>query len=224
MENRVIETSIDELIRILKENEKMSISEVADCLKLSLRQIEPILNVLEENGTIEIKYPVIGEPKIILKPNAPTKIEIKKAEIVKKIENENKIEPEIIERTDTSERMEAKPEIVRNEETRAINEKVEKLESEITELSNKLNASTLKEDLSEILLIVAGLRETEKISFYLKEVLSLIHKMKEKKIWTNEDEVFVTTMLKAIAENWRVYNEENKAKVFDDVRGKIETA
>ena len=222
MEDSVIETSIDELIHTLKTKEKMSLSEISDLLKLSQRQLEPILNVLEENGTIEIKYPVIGEPKIILNPNAPGKIEIKKIQAMK-IESE-KTEPEIIEKPKTSERMEAKTEILKNEETSAINQKVEKLESEITELSNKIDVSNLKEDLSEILLIVAGLRDMEKISFYLKEVLSLIHKMKEKKIWTNEDKDLVITMLKAIADNWRDFNEEDVAKLFDDVKNKVETA
>lgn len=219
MQDHVIETSIDELIRILKQKEKMNISEVSDFLKMPQKQIEPILNVLEENGIIEIKYPVIGEPKIVLKPNAPEKIEIRKSEIVERIK------PEImIEKPDITERMEAKPEIIRNDETKVINEKVEKLESDISELSNKVDSSMFKEDLSEILLIIAGLRDVEKISFYLKEILSLIHKMKEKKVWASEDKDLVTTMLRTIADNWREYKEEDIARLFDEIKGKVETA
>jgi len=218
MLDHIIETSIDELIRILREKQKMSISEVSDYLKLPQKQLEPILNILEENSIIEIKYPVIGEPKIAIKPGVPEKLDIKKYDITGKV-------PEIrIEKPTTSERMEAKTEIIKNDETKNINEKMERLENNVSELSNKVDSSMFKEDLSEILLIIAGLRDAEKISFYLKEVLSIIHKMKEKKVWTNEDKDLVTTMLKNISDNWREYKEENVAKLFDEIRGKVETA
>lgn len=218
MEDHVIETSIDDLIRILRQKERMSISEISDFMKMPQRQIEPLLNILEENGIIEIKYPVIGEPKIILKSNAPEKIEIKKSDLTEKI---GVVE---IEKPKISERMEAKPEIIKSDETKFINKKVEKLENDISGLSDKVNVSILKEDLAEILLIIAGLKDVEKISFYLKEVLSIIQKMKEKKIWTSEDKDLVTTMLKNIAENWREYKEEDAAKLFEDIKSKVETA
>lgn len=216
MEDHVIETSIDELISILKKKEKMSISEVSEFLKIPQKQMEPILNALEESGNIEIKYPVIGEPKIILKPNAPEKIDIKKVDLAIKIEPQ-------IEKPKINERMEVKTEIVQSNETKFINEKVEKLESNISDLSKKIDISMLKEDLSEILLITAGLRDVEKISFYLKEILNLIQKMKEKKIWTNEDKDLTITMLKSIADNWREYREDDIARLFDDIKAKVET-
>jgi predicted transcriptional regulator len=219
MEDHIIETSIDELIRVLKKKEKMNLSEISDFLTLPQKQIEPILNILEENGIIEIKYPVIGEPKIVLKPNAPEKIEIKKSELVEEIKPDIKIESPT-----TSERLKAKTEIIQNNETKAINEKMEKLENNISDLSNKVDVSVFKEDLSEILLIIAGLKDVEKISFYLKEVLSIIHKMKEKEIWKDEDRDLVTTMLNSIADNWREYKEDDIAKLFDEVKGKVETA
>ena len=225
MEDNVIETSIDDLIRFLREKGKMGISEAADFLKMSQKQIEPLLNILEENGIIEIKYPVIGEPKIILKSNAPEKIEIKKSEI-KKFEPPKEIKKEsieIIEKPTISEKAETKLE-TQGEEIKEINEKMEKLENEVSDISNKVDTSILKEDLSEILLIIAGLKDIEKISFYLREVLSLIHKMKEKGIWTDEDKELVTTMLKDISQNWMEYGNIEISKLFDEVRGKVETA
>ena len=219
MEDHVIETSIDELVRLLKKKEKMSISEISDVLNMPQKQVEPLLNILEENGIIEIKYPVIGEPKVIIKPNAPEKIDIKKYDLAENIESEIKIEKPKI-----SERMATKTEIVQSNETRTINLKMEKLEGEITDLSEKVDVSVFKEDLAEILLIIAGLRDVEKISFYLKEVLSIIHKMKEKEIWKDEDKDLVTTMLKTISDNWREYREDDIAKLFDEVKGKVETA
>jgi hypothetical protein len=224
MEDHVIETSIDQLIQFLKEKGKMNVSEAADFLKMTQKEIEPILNILEENSIIEIKYPVIGEPKIILKPNAPERIEIRKSQI-KEVETPMAVaEKETnIERPTISEKLEMKPEI-KSEETEVINKKMEKLENEVFDLSNKVDTSIFKEDLSEILLIIAGLRDMEKISFYLKEVLSIIHNMKEKGIWTDEDRDLVTTMLKDIAENWKEYGNMDVAKLFDDISEKIETA
>ncbi len=232
MKDNVIETSIDEFIRVLREKKKMGISEAAEFLNVTQKQLEPWLNILEENGIIEVKYPVIGEPKIVLKSTAPEKIEIKKLEkkpkVVEKtksekIELKKEIEKPLIETPSIKERVEIKPE-VKGEETKAITERVEKLENRITEISKEVNVSMLKEELTEILLIIAGLRDIEKISFYLKEILSLIHKMKEKKIWTNEDKDLITTMLKGIAENWREYGENEIAKLFDEIKRKVETA
>jgi DNA-binding Lrp family transcriptional regulator len=221
MEDHVIETSIDQLIQFLKERGKMSVSEAADFLKMTQKEIEPILNTLEENSIIEIKYPVIGEPKIILKPNAPERIEIRKSQI-KEVETPE-VEETAIERPTISEKVEMKPEI-KSEETEIVNKKMDKLENEVFELSNRVDTSIFKEDLSEILLIIAGLRDVEKISFYLKEVLSIIHKMKEKSIWTDEDKDFVTTMLKDIANNWKEYGNMDIAKLFDEIKEKIESA
>ena len=237
MKNSVIETSIDRLIEVLREKEKMSISEAASFLKVSHKQLEPWLNTLEENGIIEVKYPVIGEPKIVLKSTAPEKIDIKKLEaeaeekpgvierIKGKIKSGKKVPEEkiTIEKPKISEKIEMKPEI-KGEETKIITEKLEKLESRITELSREVDISMLKEELSEILLIIAGLKDIEKISFYLKEVLSLIHKMKEKKIWTDEDKTLVTTMLGTITENWREYGDNEIANLFDKIKEKVETA
>jgi len=222
MEDHVIETSIDQLIQFLKEKGKMNVSEAADFLKMTQKQIEPILNTLEENSIIEIKYPVIGEPKIILKPNAPERIEIRKSQI-KEAVPETAEERTAIERPTISEKLEMKPEI-KGEEAEIVNKKMEKLENEIFDLSNKVDTSIFKENLSEILLIIAGLRDIEKISFYLKEVLSIIHKMKEKSMWTDEDRDLATTMLKDISENWKEYGNMEIANLFDEIRGKIETA
>lgn len=224
MEDHVIETLIDQLIQFLKEKGKMNVSEAADFLKMTQKEIEPILNTLEENSIIEIKYPVIGEPKIILKPNAPERMEIRKSQI-KEVETPKLTEKtEInIERPTISEKLEMRPEI-KSEETEIVNKKMEKLENEVFDLSNKVDTSIFKEDLSEILLIIAGLRDVEKISFYLKEVLSIIHKMREKGIWTDEDKDFVTTMLNDIANNWKEYGNMDIAKLFNDIKEKIESA
>lgn len=225
MEDHIIETSIDKLIEFLREKGKINISEAAEFLGVTHKQLEPWLNTLEENGIIEIKYPVIGEPRIILKSNVPEKIDVKKLKIGKPEETKiEESEKEIkFETPKISEKIEMKPEI-RESEPKNITEKVEKLESKINKLSHEVDVSMVKEELSEILLIIAGLRDIEKISFYLKEVLSLVHKMKEKNIWTSEDKDLVTTMLKSIAENWKELGEDDIANLFDGISKKIEIA
>ena len=259
MKDSVIETSIDEFIQALKKKGKMGISEAADFFNASQKQIEPWLNILEENGFIEIKYPVIGEPKIVLKASAPEKIDIKKLEtkpeekpeerpeiekeefkpeikeekkklgiiesVKEKIRPKPKVKEEVtpIKISKIREKLKIKPEI-RGEDIEAVTEKVEKLESKITDLSHEVDISMIKEELFEILLIIAGLRNIEKISFYLKETLSLIHKMKEKNMWADEDKVLVITMLEGIARDWEEYGEKKIAEVFDGVKEKVESA
>jgi polyhydroxyalkanoate synthesis regulator phasin len=113
---------------------------------------------------------------------------------------------------------------IKNEEITSINKKIDELEDQMIEFSNEMDVSNLKESLFEIILTTAGLRDIEKMSFYLKEILSIIHDMKEKGIWNDEDKDFVTTMMKEISENWKSYGEENMSKLFDEIKDKVETA
>jgi DNA-binding transcriptional ArsR family regulator len=199
MENNIIETSIDELIEVLRKKEKMTISEAANSLKVTQKQLEQWIDVLEEKGIIELKYPIIGEPQIILKGTIPEKIEIKaeKKEIIKpKVESE----------------------------TANVSEKLKSVESKLDELSYEVDASILKEDLFEIMIIVAGLRDIERISFHLKDILKIIQQMKAKKLFNENDKEFIVTMMKEIAENWEEFGEEKIAKIFTDLKEKVESA
>jgi hypothetical protein len=212
-----LETTIQQLIEFLKKRNRVRISEVADFLSMSEKQTGPLINVLEERGVVEIKYPVIGEPEVIMKCNTPDKISISPEQMKEMEESETIVE---LERTGFKDRM--KSEIIR-EENRTINRKLEKIEEEISDLTKDVSKAAFREKLEEILLIITGIRDVEKISFYLKEVMNLVHKMREKKVWTSEDKDLVVTMLKGIAQSWREYGNEEVAKLFEDLRQKIET-
>jgi hypothetical protein len=216
MEN-FIETSIDELVNFLRKNGKTKISDAAEFLKMNQKQMEPLLGVLEEKGIIDIKYPVIGEPQVVVKSSINEKIKIN-AEELKDIEKSEVVID--IERSGLKDRIKSE---IKKEENQSINRKLERIEGQINELSSNVETSVFKENLAEILLIIAGLRDIEKISFYLKEVMLLVHRMKDKRAWTKEDKELVTVMLKGIAQNWRDYREEQIADLFDEMRKKIET-
>ena len=204
MENNIIETSIDELIEILRKKEKMTISEVANSLKVTQKQLEQWIDVLEEKGIIELKYPIIGEPQIILKGTIPEKIEIAKPKI--------EYTPKKTEET------------IKNYETENVSEKLKSVESKLDELSYEVDASVLKEDLFEIMIIVAGLRDIERITFHLKDILKIIQQMKAKKLFNENDKEFIVTVMKEIAENWEEFGEEKIAKIFTDLKEKVESA
>ena len=212
-----LDSTIRELIEFLKKKNNIRISEAADFLGMTHKQMGPLLNVLEERSIIEIKYPVIGEPQIVLKGGLPDKISINSKQMKELQESETVVE---IEKSGFKDRM--KTEILK-EENKTINKKLEKIEDEMKDLSMDVDKSLFRENLEEILLIITGIRDLEKISTYLKEVMNIVHKMKEKKVWSNEDQEMVVTMLKGIAQSWREYGNEEVSKLFDDLREKIET-
>jgi hypothetical protein len=212
-----LESSIQELIEILKKSSVVRLSEAADFLGMTHKQIGPLINILEERGIIEVKYPVIGEPQLVMKCSAPQKISISPKQMRELQDSETIVE---IEKSGFKDRM--KSEIMK-EENRTINRKMEKIEDEIKDLSKDVDKTAFRENLEEILLIITGIRDIEKISFYLKEVMSLVHKMKEKRAWSDEDRDMVVTMLRGITQNWKEYGNEEVAKLFDGLREKIET-
>ena len=211
MSENVIETSIDEFIELLKNKEKLSVSEAANILKVDRKQLEKWLDALEERGIVQLKYPIIGEPQIILKDYEPEKINTIKPEIMTKIERIETPPEEKVEVKDTT-----KHDVFASEKLRSV-------ESKMSEVSKEVDVSILKEELLELLLIIVGLRHIEKISIYLKKILTIIQEMKSKNLWKDEDKELTTDMLNEIAENWKQIGEDDIAKLFEDVKKKIES-
>lgn len=114
--------------------------------------------------------------------------------------------------------------IVKSYETENVPEKLKAVENKLDELSYEVDASFLKEELFEIMITVAGLRDIEKISSHLKDILKIIQQMKAKKLFNESDKEFIVTMLKEIEENWKMYGDEDIAKIFSELREKVESA
>lgn len=83
MAEMIIETPIDKLIKLVREKEKITISEAAKELGVTQTQVEGWIRILEERDFVKLRYPTIGEPIIILK-------KIKEEKITRKIERERK--------------------------------------------------------------------------------------------------------------------------------------
>lgn len=86
MTDMLIETPIDELVKLIKAKEKMTVSEAAKELGVSQTQIEDWVRVLEEKDFVELKYPAMGEPVIILKTVTDRTMNKKEKEIKKEKE------------------------------------------------------------------------------------------------------------------------------------------
>jgi DNA repair exonuclease SbcCD ATPase subunit len=93
MTDMLIETQIDALAKIVAERKKITVSDAASLLKTSETQIEEWVRILEDSGLVELNYPALGEPIIVLK-----KLEASEA-VKKEKELENKKEA-IEEKTD----------------------------------------------------------------------------------------------------------------------------
>jgi hypothetical protein len=212
-----VEIMIGKLLMGLKDKKKIRLSEASDILNIEQKKLDPILNEMEEKGIIEIKYPVIGEPQIVLKSLMLGKanIDIKKIE---KIQESDMIFD--MEKNNLKERLKNE---IEDDESKVIDQRVGEVEVKVDELASDLENSAFRDDISEIMLTITGLRDTEKVSFYLKEVMNLISKMKEKRILTKMDKDFLTVMLKDITSNWKECGEQEIAFLFDDLRKKIET-
>jgi len=63
-EVKIIETKIDQLIKIVEKNGSIPIPDLSRKLKVHPEQIERWARILEEHGIIEILYPTIGPPKL----------------------------------------------------------------------------------------------------------------------------------------------------------------
>ncbi|MFH0929122.1 MAG: hypothetical protein V1818_02070 [Candidatus Aenigmatarchaeota archaeon] len=84
-----IETSIDKLIGMIREKKRLKLSVASKILKVSQKKLDDWVFMLEDKGIVDLKYPVLGEPEIVLKKNIAEEV----LKPRKKIEVENRIIP-----------------------------------------------------------------------------------------------------------------------------------
>jgi hypothetical protein len=335
-----IETSVDKLLDLVRKRKRIKISEASKILKVTQKQIDEWVFTLEDKGIVELKYPVLGEPEIVLKEVAPEEVvpeekkkvkletriipgkPIKKEELPKfepskeipeyleklevpKKEIKTKIAGKIIERP--KEKIVEKPKVSISEhakaverikalenrisklasqraeeispksvyvneklkflesklhefsrklsdvekegygaeghvlkkidtlenrlgelsrdigeekeiisETKGISERLESIENKISIIAHEIDIAKFKEELFEILLIISTLKDKNKIIFYLNFFEKLVKVMKVKKLWDEVDEELMKDTIKGIAENWREYEQEELAKIFEE--------
>lgn len=70
----LIKTSIDKLIGLLRERKRVKLSDAARTLKVSQKKIDEWVFMLEDRGIVDLKYPILGEPEIVLKQDVPEEI------------------------------------------------------------------------------------------------------------------------------------------------------
>jgi DNA repair exonuclease SbcCD ATPase subunit len=123
----LIETQIDELARLVSERKKVTVRDAAKILKTDEPQIEEWVRILEEYGFVELIYPALGEPQIILK-------EVNKKDSIKK-------EKDLISKKEAVE-----------EKTKDFEKKVDKIEKKVNLSSKEFSEleGDLKDKLNEL--------------------------------------------------------------------------
>jgi hypothetical protein len=76
MDDFIIETQIDKLIDLLSKKRKIPLSDAARELNISEGQLEAWVSILEDSGVVELKYPVLGQPEIVLKGILPESLKV----------------------------------------------------------------------------------------------------------------------------------------------------
>jgi len=231
----LIETPVDKFIELLKKRGKTTMSEASILLKVERKQVEKWINTLEDRGIIELKYPVMGEPKIILKGISPEEIEMKmkKPKIKKEVSKEEKP----IKKPEVKEEVKETKAKIEEEMVKEMEEKIEKdlvkimvetknvLSQRVKELNEKIeklsSESKLEHQLFEYLLTLAGLKDVNKISIYLENIEKTVNEMKNKKLWGKREENLTFAMLRGIGEDWKSSGEKEIVKLFRETVKKI---
>jgi DNA-binding Lrp family transcriptional regulator len=222
----IIETPIDKLLELLRKKNKIPLSEAARALNIKETQLDSWIDALEDQGIIELKYPVLGEPQIVLKGPIPE-------EMLK--ETKEKVEEIIVEKPKVEEPIEEieekiKPKkIIKQKEIRVegkkedlvVSEKLRDLENRVSEISQEVDSSKFKEELFEVLVVLSEMKDTKRIFNYLKVIEKIIQEMKARKLWNKVDQELITTVLTEIAENWREKGNESVAKIFEELIKRI---
>jgi len=210
-----METETRKLIDLLIKKRKMTLSEAAKNLNIKEMQLNEWVSTLEERGVVEVKYPVLGEPEVVLKSLLPDDIILvpEKKEVVAPQVKEVEVEKE----TETYKILETE-----DKEIKELTEKTSELEKKTLELTQEMDISNLKEELFETLIIILSLDNIERIAYYLSLIERVILALKAVKAWEDIDKDLMVSSLKSTANNWRKSGKEDTAKIFDEMSKRIE--
>jgi len=143
MSDFIIETQIDKLIDLLSKRRKIPLTDAARELNISESQLEAWVSTLEDNGVVELKYPVLGQPEIILKGILPESLktipEAKKNEEKFEFKEFGKEAPKEVSRETPKQEEEKLERFEKKMETTYIG-KIESEEKEIKNLKEKIGS------------------------------------------------------------------------------------
>jgi len=143
MSDFIIETQIDKLIDLLSKRRKIPLTDAARELNISESQLEAWVSTLEDNGVVELKYPVLGQPEIILKGILPESLktipEAKKTEEKFEFKEFGKEAPKEVSRETPKQEEEKLERFEKKMETTYIG-KIESEEKEIKNLKEKIGS------------------------------------------------------------------------------------
>ena len=222
MSDFVIETQIDKLIDLLSKRRKIALSEAARILNVKESILDTWISTLEDRGVVELKYPVLVEPEIVLKGILPENLKI--IPEAKKPEEKTEVKAQKPEISESERKLEPSYEALESEEKeiKGLEEKITNLEERILEVSEEMDITKLKEELFEVLIIISSLDDTEKITSYLSFIERIVMALKAKKAWDKVDKDLMVSTLKNISGNWKESGKEDISKIFEEIAKRIE--
>jgi hypothetical protein len=69
-----IQTTIDKLISLVRKRKRIRISEAAKILGVTQKQVDEWVFTLEDSDIVELKYPVFGEPEVVIREPTPEEV------------------------------------------------------------------------------------------------------------------------------------------------------
>jgi len=228
MNDFIIETQIDKLIELLSKRRKITLSDAARELNIGESQLETWVSTLEDRGVVKLKYPILGQPEIVLKGLLPENLKI--AQETKKPEEKTEFKEFIRETPKKEEKFERKMETfyvgkleAEEKEIKYLEDKIGNLEKNMSEVTEEIDISKLKEELFEVLIIISSLNDVEKIASYLIFIEKIILALKAKKSWDKVDKDLMVSTLRNTSINWKEMGKGDMSKVFEEMAKRIET-
>jgi len=101
-------------------------------------------------------------------------------------------------------------------------EAIKKLNEKMNNITENVKIFDLRIRFFETLSMLIRVQNEEEINFYLSEVEKIIAEMKSRNMWDQIKENMVLGLLSDISYNWKEYEYEDIAKIFDEEIRKIE--
>ena len=180
-----------------------------------LRQIEEELSQLQS----EEKFSLKTLPSII------GKLEDKTNSLYRKIEDLEKTTQESFDAINSESKLTNVTDVLKIQ-TNMLDDvirKMKEINEKITSMSTNLNSFELRIKFFEILDNLVRIDDSKDISFYIAELEDLVSTMKIANMWDSRREKLTLNLLYDISNNWRKYEYNEIAKIFDDEIEKIKS-
>jgi len=94
-------------------------------------------------------------------------------------------------------------------------EAIKKLNEKMNKITNDVNVFSLRLNFFETITMLIRVQTKEEINFYISQLNQIIDEMKTRKLWEETREKMAMGLLSDISQNWKEYQYDNLAAIFD---------